>query len=202
MNDKRIDAGNDSQNTIGNNNNNNNTITNINQNGPVFNFDKIDPTMLIPGTRVITESEIYKICCIIADSPLTQNPTVDVTTNANWLKKIHFNQLKKYSEIFEMYMPYYDVVESVLSSSDINGESVLRNIKSIYIDLKYSETVLSPDTIIDYVYSQLDIIVRESVSQITLTVESIKDSLHLIIFYAFTFCQILEIPPRDYELNF
>lgn len=191
VNDRRINTGDFSRSAIGDGN--------LFNDGIVIKDSEVN--MFVDGGKVVQESEIHNICNILASTPLKRPTKLDVSKNADWLKKICFNDLKKYKEKFEIYMPYYDNVENVITASDIDGETVLRNIKSIYIDIKYSEESYTSDRIIDLVYTELEGIVRASVQQLTIKYERLRDALHLIIFYAFTFCQLLEVPPENYGFS-
>jgi len=176
----KIDAGDGSYSAIGTNNNNNTTTT-VN-------------TFVINGVKIMKTSEIYKVCCVLAQKTLQNNYSFDVSGNANWNQKILFNQLVKYRDIFELYMPYYDDIHTILSSSEIDGESLIRNIKTIYINIKYSTNKYSADMIIDCVFEELYKLVEDPNPEVLVSVETKKDTIYLVVFYVFTMCQILEKP--------
>ncbi|AHN24268.1 MULTISPECIES: hypothetical protein [Lysinibacillus] len=182
-------------------NSNNTTITNqtIGNKSAVINGDDgtINQTIQNITLKTITPSEIYKVCEIL-DGNLVETNDLSYAINPDWLCKMEFNTLQIYKKIFMEYSIFYESVAKVFSSSTINGPSLLRRINTIYNDVLLINANVESDKIVHSIISKLRDIVNNSYQNTTLTHEHIEDVLISVVFFAFTRCKILNIPPKEF----
>lgn len=175
-----IRSGADSNNIIGNNN-------------------RIGDTLLYipnPNNRM-KRSVLYDVCCTLSKAEMNDREEYALHTNSDWLEKIEYNDIDEYKDVFEMYSFYYGVVEEVLKQIP-KREVLIRNIKTIYRKNKRIHFNCTKDEILDAVFNELSEIVVQSdqFSDEGLLEEEKCEAIYLIMFYAFTKCQLLDVVPR------
>ncbi|WPK11285.1 hypothetical protein R6U77_15535 [Lysinibacillus louembei] len=144
--------------------------------------------------KTVTPSDIYKVCEIL-DGNLNENNDFIFDLNPDWLEKMEYNFLDHYKDIFEEYCIFYEAVEEVFRSTNINGTRLLRRINIIYKDILIENAHLNSDKIIKNVINTLKKVVEDSYEETTLTTEHIEDVILSVVFFAFTRCKVLEKPP-------
>ncbi|SFE26350.1 hypothetical protein SAMN05428981_104223 [Bacillus sp. OV194] len=149
-----------------------------------------------PG--VTNRSFLYDVCCIIADSNIKETAEYSIEKNSEWSSKMRFNKIKKYKRLFEMHAYSYGDVEEILEGFE-KRETLIRHIKSIYIEYVDEDEDLPKDTILSLVKEELLRIVADcNISSGSLLTEEHKaETIYQIMFYAFTKCQLLEPIPED-----
>lgn len=168
----------------------------------IGNNNRIGDTYLhVPNhNNRMRRSILYDVCCTLSKAEMNFREEYALHTNSDWIEKIEYNHIEKYKEIFEMYSLYYGVVEEVLERIP-KRELLIRNIKTTYVKSKNVNANFSKDEILDIVFNNLSEIVVQSdqFSDDPMLEEEKNEAIHLIMFYAFTKCQLLEIVPRRNE---
>ncbi|MGF2009107.1 hypothetical protein [Lactococcus lactis] len=169
----RIEAGDYSNNTIGDYN----QITN--------NFyDTIIPNRTI----------VYELCMIIADSDIEVGD-YDIRSNVSWTDKLKRNNVESYLEIFDAYCDVYNDFEEILVSQYDKRDKLIRKIQHIYLSviIKNKSKKDDGDWILDEVYNVLrNTVIQANYNPEEIIIEDIERTIILIMFYAITKCQLLK----------
>ncbi|EPH74754.1 TPA: hypothetical protein ACGY62_001448 [Enterococcus faecalis] len=158
--------------------------------------DKNSINQFLTITREPKRAFVFDVCKIIVEKNFEENAEYSISSNANWSKKIEYNQIDKYELIFDEYSFAREDIEELLEGYE-NRTKLIRNFKTLYIDSTYKFPNENNDYRLDWVFKSLCNIVDES-SEPTdaLYTEDRNQAIYQLMFYAFTKCQILEKPPK------
>lgn len=146
-------------------------------------------------------SILFSVCKIIADADIEYGE-YSIEVNANWDEKLNFNNVSTYRDIFDNYASSYDEVEEILKDIP-KREKMIRKIFNFYKKVEKGQDVscYDGDTVLSMVFDEI----KELVNQINNTLdlekslidEDIDEAIYCIMFYVFTKCKLLRIPPKE-----
>lgn len=154
---------------------------------------------IVPPIREPKRAFVYEVCKLIVDKNFDENSEYSISENADWTKKIEYNKIEKYKILFEEYSFAREDIEELLNGYE-NRTKLIRNFKSLYINSVYNFPDANNDFRLDCVFEKLCTTVDESsILSDEIYIEDRNQSIYQLMFYAFTKCQILEIPPRKVD---
>lgn len=120
----------------------------------------------------------------------------EITTATNFDDKIQYNEIEIYKEIFYECDYYLEEVELVLEEIP-NRQLVLQKINKIYKKEKKFSKENCKDKLCENVYNILFEQVKSDQNSSSLLIEEVEQSLHLIMYYSFTKCKLLDPMPKE-----
>lgn len=119
-----------------------------------------------------------------------------VELNPSWKRKINFNDLKSWNKIFEMWSSQLEVFEDEIIPALDFPDRLLKNLSSRYAQV--SNTSSTSDEKCEQIKKELLQTVNQGKSH-NIPAESKEGAVELVIYWAFTRCQIFENPPKRGE---
>ncbi len=147
----------------------------------------------------IRKSALFEVSKKIIDSDLSDDSDFDTSSVAEWDVKIDYNDLStQYKEILKSEAEHYQLMTDIMAEFP-NGEKLIKKIRRIY--LKKDKQHNSADEILESLYSTLELLLiqaEESTNEVASFLDEDREKcVWLIIFYVFTKCQILKLPPEN-----
>ncbi len=153
----------------------------------------------LPPIREPKRSLIYEVCKMIAEKDFEDSSEYSISQNVNWTRKIEYNDIKKYKILFEEYSFAREDIEELLEGYE-KRTTLIKHIKTFYINSVFELPDENNDCKLDWVFTKLCIIVDEADGFTDkIYVEDRNQAIYQLMFYAFTKCQILEIPSMRSE---
>ncbi|STD27412.1 ABC-three component system protein [Enterococcus mundtii] len=161
----------------------------------LINGHKNQVTQLLPPIREPKRSLIYDVCKMIAEKDFEETSEYSIYQNINWTRKIEYNEIKKYKILFEEYSFAREDIEELLEGYE-KRTTLIKHIKTLYINSIFELPDEDNDVKLDWVFTNLCTIVDEADNYTDkIYMEDRDQAIYQLMFYAFTKCQILEIPP-------
>lgn len=154
---------------------------------------------ILPPIREPKRSLVYEVCKMIAEKEFEETSDYSISQNVNWTRKIEHNKIEKYKILFEEYSFAREDIEELLEGYE-KRTTLIKHIKTLYINSVFEIPDKDNDFKLDWVFTELCSIVDEADSCTDkIYVEDRNQAIYQLMFYSFTKCQILEIPPMGSE---
>lgn len=162
-----------------------NTVSNIGDNASIV-------VNQYSNEKKFNRSLLHEFCVRFASLPETPNE-YDISLSSNIMKKIEYNEIKLYENIFRDCDFYIDDVEEILNFIP-KRQNVIRKINYEYIRLRKNNDTADKDEICDLVHnSLLEVVSGDS----ELYIEEAEFAIHSLMYYAFTKCKLLDPVPME-----
>lgn len=142
-------------------------------------------------------SILHQVCKAIMESDISVTPEDDYSlkTNSNWMKKFEYNKVVAYIDIFDDEAPDIDQLEEVMEGFP-NRVLMINKIKHIYrmVAKESPESEFDGDFVLETVFKDLCKVIDESgfPADDQTPLEQMERYIKLVMFYAFTKCQLLK----------
>ena len=170
-----------SKHTVGNNSN-----LLVGDGNSILNYEPFQSSILYDVCRAVME----------ADIDLTPEDEYSLHTNSNWMKKFDYNKVVKFVDIFNDEAPDIDRLEEIMESFANNRTLLINKIKHVYRIIEKERTKANEDGdfVLEGVFKELCKVVDESGRPLDkqIPMEQKERYIKLIMFYAFTKCQLLK----------
>lgn len=178
INNNKIDSGYGSTNVIGDNN--------------------LFQQIVNAPSPVVRRSYLYDICHQILEAQIEPSEDYSIEFNADWSKKLDFNNISTYYvEIFTNDAYAYAEVSEIMGSF-ANRETLVRKVRNIYLDKEKEREASNEDGdfVLKGVFDQLEnaINIHENSLGERMPDEERDRCIWLLMFYTFTKCQLLRKP--------
>lgn len=152
---------------------------------------------ILPAVREPKRAFVSDICKVLVEKNFEGIAEYSIAENANWSKKIKYNEIIKYEMIFDEYSFAREDIEELLEGYEYRTK-LIRNFKTLYIDSVFKFKEADNDFRLDWMFNRLCDIVDESCEvNDSMYIEDRNQAIYQLMFYAFTKCQILEKPPKE-----
>lgn len=142
-------------------------------------------------------SVLHQVCKAIMESSIDVTPEDDYSlkTNSDWMEKFEYNKVAIYVDIFDDEAPDIDQLEEVMEEFP-NRSLMINKIKHVYriVEKERSDNNFDGDFVLENVFKELCRVVDESglPTEEQTPLEQMERYIKLIMFYAFTKCQLLK----------
>lgn len=142
-------------------------------------------------------SFLHEVCQAIMESdiPVTPEDDYSLRVNSDWMQKFDYNKVVAYIDIFGDEAPDIDKLDEVMESFS-NRTLMINKIKHIYriIEKDRHQKNEDGDFVLEGVFKELCKVVDESGLPIDqqIPMEQKERYIKLVMFYAFTKCQLLK----------
>lgn len=155
----------------------------------------------------LTKTKIYDLLQLFCESSSNSEDVDIYSPPSDFTIKLTFNNVKKYTLIFEVYSSSLGNIISVMKDLPI-GEKVIQNLKAMYIevlDIGYFQkdntiVIQDGDSVIKRLFNRIKEkinIDRRLIENKDITDEDIEEFSYAFLAYTILRCQILENPNKE-----
>lgn len=149
-------------------------------------------------------SVIFEVCTTISKADIDCADDYSIKRNVDWIKKLEYNDVERYSEIFDTYCVGYETVEDILAEYKVRDRDIMvRKVNATYKSVEADRERLGEngDYVLEHVYKKLEEIVFKyaGITGSSESLEELEEAIYLIMFYVFTKCLLLKKPPKGEE---
>lgn len=155
----------------------------------------------------LTKTKIYDLLQLFYESSSNSEDVDIYSLPSEFTFKLKFNNVKKYTRIFEIYASSLGNLISVMEDLPI-GEKVIQNLKAMYIKIldigyfKKDNTIViqDGDSVIESLFNRIKENLKidsRSTENKDITVEDVNEFSYAFLAYTILQCQILENPNKE-----
>ena len=155
----------------------------------------------------LTKTKIYDLLQLFYESSSNSEDVDIYSLPSEFTFKLKFNNVKKYTRIFEIYASSLGNLISVMEDLPI-GEKVIQNLKAMYIkvlDIGYFKkdntiVIQDGDSVIESLFNRVKENLKidsRSTENKDITVEDVNEFSYAFLAYTILQCQILENPNKE-----
>lgn len=152
-------------------------------------------------TDRLTRNKMYALLKIVYNSQKSLEGQFDLDIPASIEKKLKYNNVEKYQELFSMYSIYLEDFSKVLANSFFNSQRVIITVKQFFIKygilkIKDKEIIGDGDKQLEIIFQQLkDYIVQDShFDENHFSNEDVEDFVYVLMLYCVWKCKLLNNP--------
>lgn len=145
--------------------------------------------------QTLNRTFLYDFCEKLISSVIGYDE-YEITNATNFDDKIHYNEIDLYKDIFYECDYYLEDVEIMLEEIP-NRQIILQKINWIYKKEKKFSVWNCKDQLCENVYMKLFEQIQTDQKSQHLIIEEVELSLHLLMYYSFTKCKLLDPIPEE-----